>query len=45
MKARSFSLTCNCCGTPILVGQQITQYAGRYWLTKHLTEYRNRRRT
>lgn len=43
MKARTFSLTCNCCGTPILVGEQIVKYAGRYWLTSHLTQYKARR--
>lgn len=44
MKARSFGLTCNCCGTPIVVGEQISKFSGRYWLTKHLLAYQARRR-
>ena len=44
MKARTFGLTCNCCGTPIAVGEPISKYAGRYWLTKHLLTYQSRRR-
>lgn len=44
MKARSFSLTCECCGTPIMVGQQIMLHAGRYWLTAHLIAYKARRK-
>ena len=37
-------MECECCKAPIIVGQQFVMYAGRPWITKHLMEYKARRR-
>jgi hypothetical protein len=44
MKAR-WRMQCECCKSPILVGDQFSMLGGRPWITKHLLEYQARRRT
>ena len=44
VKARTDKITCECCGHPVQVGQQVTMHAGRYWITGHLLAYKAQRR-
>lgn len=43
MKAR-WRMTCECCKSPIDVGDQYVVFAGRPWKPEHVLAYKNRRR-
>lgn len=36
-------MACECCKTPIIVGERITMFAGRPWLPDHLMTYKKKR--